>query len=170
MKNIYVKDLIGENMEEEFLEFNLTEVQKVLLKLQYTDAVDLPHAEVLQQQALRGADVLSEHLSKLVKTVSYLESKVNSARNKASLEYKSPDGSKITLEMRKWAGDISPEVEEIQIKLAKAKGSKVLLEKKHDLLIKSYYYYKEIAGGLRKTILGYVPTSSQESPVPEGWE
>jgi len=167
--NVYVKDLVGVDMEEEFLDFNLTEIQQVLSNLQYTEAIDLPHAEMLQQQALRGADIITEYLSKLVKTVSYLEAKINSAKNKASLEYQSPDGSKVTLEMRKWAGEISSEVEQLQVKMAKAKGAKVLLEKKHDLLIKSYYYYKEIAAGLRKTILGY-STPSSEHPVPEGWE
>ncbi len=167
--NVYVRDLVGSDMEEEFLDFNITEIQQVLSKLQYTEAIDLPHAEMLQQQALRGADIITEYLSRLVKTASYLEAKINSAKNKASLEYKSPDGSKVTLEMRKWVGEVSPEVNDLQIKMAKAKGSRILLEKKHDLLIKSYYYYKEIAAGLRRTILGYSAPSSEQT-APEGWE
>lgn len=170
MSNIYVKNLIGENMEEEFMDFDLTEIQQVLSKLQHTDAIDLPHAEMLQQQSLRGADILSEYLSKIVKTVSYLEGKINTAKNKASLNYQSPDGSKITLDMRKWAGEVAPEVEALQESMSKAKGTKVLLEKKYDILIKSHHHYKDIATGLRKTILGYTAPVMPKEDVPEGWE
>jgi len=171
MKNVYVKDLLGNEMEEDFLQFDLTEVQDVLSKLQYTEAIDLPHAEMLQQLALRGADILSEHLSKMVKTLSYLESKVNSVKNKAALNYTSPDGSRVTMEMRKFYAEAAPEVELFHESLAKAKGSKVLLEKKYDLLMKSHYYYKEIANGFKKTIVGFTaPTVIEKHPVPEGWE
>lgn len=170
MPNVYVKDLVGENMEEDFMDFDLTEIQKVLSNLQHTDAIDLPHAEVLQQQALRGADILSEYLSKLVKTVSYLESKINSAKNKASLEYKAPDGSKTTTDMKIWASFCAPEVEQLQANLSKAKGTKTLLEKKYDILIKSHHHYKDIATGLRKTILGYSAPAMPKEDIPEGWE
>ena len=132
MSNVYLRDLVGENLEEQFLNFDLTEIQQVLGKLQYVDAVDLPHAEMLQQQALRGADILCEHLSKIVKTVSYLEGKLNSVKNKAALNYTSPDGGRVTMEMRKFYGESAPDVEELQEKLAKAKGSKLLLEKKYE--------------------------------------
>lgn len=171
MKSTYLKDLIGEDFEDKFLDFDLTEIQQVLIKLQIADAIDLPHAEMLQQQSLRGADILCEYLSKLVKVVSYLESKINTAKNKAALDYKSPDGSKVTLDMRKWASEIAPEVVELQSLMARAKGSKVLLEKKFDIIMKSHYYYRDIAAGLRKTILGYAPPMQQSTdPVPEGWE
>jgi len=159
-------DLLGDDLEEEFVNFDLTEIQQVLMKLQYTEAIDLAHAELLQQQALRGADILTEYLGKIVKTVGYLESKVNSTKNKVSLDYQAPDGSRTTADMRKWAGESSPEVEEVQIRLAKAKASKMVLEKKYDILIRSHHHYKDIAAGLRKTILGYgVPAK-----IPEGWE
>jgi len=168
-QRVRLGDLLGDELEEEFISFDLTEIQQVLSKLQYTDAIDLAHAELLQQQALRGADILTEYLGKIVKTVGYLESKVNSTKNKVSLDYQAPDGSRTTADMRRWAGESSPEVEEVQIRLAKAKASKMVLEKKYDILIKSHHHYKDIAAGLRKTILGYTPPTIQDK-IPEGWE
>ncbi len=168
-QRVRLGDLLGDDLEEEFVSFDLTEIQQVLSKLQYTDAIDLAHAELLQQQALRGADILTEYLGKIVKTVGYLESKVNSTKNKVSLDYQAPDGSRTTADMRRWAGESSPEVEEVQIRLAKAKASKMVLEKKYDILIKSHHHYKDIAAGLRKTILGYTPPTIQDK-IPEGWE
>jgi hypothetical protein len=165
---VKLSDLIGDKLEEDFLSFDLTEIQDILIKLQSVDAIDLSHAELLQQQSLRGANILSEYLGKIVKTVGYLESKVNSTKNKVSLEYKAPDGSRTTSEMKKWAGESSLEVESVHIKLAQAKASKSLLENKFDILIKSHHHYKDIAMGLRKTILGYVPKNSEKTP--EGWE
>lgn len=165
-QQVRLGDLLGDELEEEFVNFDLTEIQQVLSKLQYTDAIDLAHAELLQQQALRGADILTEYLGKIVKTVGYLESKVNSTKNKVSLDYQAPDGSRTTADMRKWAGESSPEVEEVQIRLAKAKASKMVLEKKYDILIRSHHHYKDIAAGLRKTILGY----GAPAKIPEGWE
>jgi hypothetical protein len=166
-ENVRLGDLLGDQLEENFVDFDLTEIQYVLSKLQTEDAIDLVHAEMLQQQSLRGADILTEYLGKIVKTVGYLETKVNSTKNKVSLEYTTPDGSKTTADMKKWAGESSPEVEAVQIKLAKAKGSKIVLEKKYDILIKAHHHYKDIALGLRKTILGYAPKSEKTA---EGWE
>jgi len=159
-------DYLGNELEEDFVNFDLTEIQQVLSQLQSTDAIDLVHAELLQQQALRGADILTEYLGKIVKTVGYLESRINSVKNKISLNYKDPDGNRTTLDMKKWAAESSPEVEEIHIKLSKAKASKMVLEKKYDILIKSHHHYKDIAQGLRKTILGYTLIDK----VPEGYE
>jgi hypothetical protein len=167
-QKVSLGDLMGNDLEEDFKNFDLTEIQYVLSKLQNEDAIDLSHAEMLQQQALRGADILTEYLGKIVKTVGYLEAKVNTTRNKASLEYKSPDGSKTTTDMKIWAGNASEEVEIILIKLAKAKGSKAVLEKKYDILIRSHHHYKDIAAGLRKTILGY--SKAPDEKVPEGWD
>lgn len=160
-------DYIGNELEEDFSSFDLTEVQQVLATLQSTDPIDLSHAEYLQQQALRCADILTEYLGKIVKTVGYLEAKVNTVKNKASLDYKAPDGSRTTTDMKIWAGSSSPEVEEVLVKLAKAKASKMVLEKKYDLLIKTHHHHKDIASGLRKTILGYSVPSDK---APEGWE
>lgn len=167
-QQVRLGDFIGDNLEENFSDFDLTEIQQVLEKLQYIDAIDLSHAELLQQQALRGADVITEYLGKIVKTVGYLEAKVNSTKNKVSLEYQAPDGSRTTADMKKWAGESSSEVEEIQIKLAKAKAAKVVLEKKYDILIRSHHHYKDIAAGLRRTILGYAPVGREK--IPEGYE
>ncbi len=162
-------DIIGVSLEEDFLKFDLTEIQEVLVCLAETDALDLAHAEKLQQQSLRGADLIAEHLAKVIKTTSYLESKVSSIKNKVSLEYnKTPDGSKVTADMRKWAGESSAEVEEWNIKLAKAKGSKSVLEKKYDILIKSHHHFKDIATGMKKTILGYNNTDKPTTAT--GWE
>lgn len=166
---ILVNDIIGSSLESEFGEFDLTEVQNLLLNLRVQTAIDIAHAEVLAQKSLRCADILSEYLGSIVKTVSYLEGKVNSAKNKASLEYQSPDGGKVTMEMRKWAGESSKQVEELQEKLARAKGTKSLLEKKYDIVIKSHHQYKDIASGLRRSVLGY-KNASLEIAVPEGYE
>jgi hypothetical protein len=167
LEKVKLSHFVGESLEEEFLNFDLTEIQKVLKTLQETEAIDIAHAELLQQQALRGADILIEYLGKIVKTIGYLEARVSSVKNKAALDYKDPNGGKVTVEMRKWASEISADVEDVQIKLAKAKASKMVLEKKYDILIKLHHYNKEIASGLKKTILGYSPLQTQ---TVEGWE
>lgn len=167
-EQVSLGDFLGTELEENFIIFDMTEIQQVLENLREVDAIDLSHAELLQQQALRGADILTEYLCKIVKTLGYLETKVNSTKNKVSLSYKAPDGAKTTLDMKKWAADVSPEVEAIQIKLGAAKGCKMLLEKKYDILIKSHHHYKDIAAGLRKTVLGYNPIASEK--FPEGYE
>lgn len=161
-----VSDFIGNDVEEDFEDFNLTEVRNVLEYLAGTNAIDLAHAEMLQQKALRGADVLSDYLGRIVKTVSFLETKVNSVKNKAALEYSAPEG-RTTVEMKKWAGESSPEVEQWQIRLAKAKGCKIYLEKKYEILIKSHHHYKDIAAGFKRTILGHTPSSFENKA--ESW-
>lgn len=163
-------DLLGNELEADFQSFDLSEIQLVLENLRDMEAIDLAHAEVLQQQALRGADVLTEYLAKITKTVGYLETKVASTKNKVSLEYQSPDGSRTTLDMKKWAADVSPEVEAVQIKLAAAKGTKLFLDRKYELLIKSHHHFKDIAAGLRRTILGYSQGTQSSDPVPDGYE
>ena len=154
-QQVRLGDLLGANLEEDFRNFDLTEVQEVLNQLQGIDPVDLAHAEHLQQKALRGADILAEYLAKMVKTVAYLESRVNSVKNKVSLEYVAPDGSRTTVDMKKWAAECSPDVTAALEKLADAKGGKVALERKFDIIVKAHHHYKDIAAGLRKTILGY---------------
>jgi len=169
-QNVRLGNFIGFQLEEEFLDFDLSEIQKVLEKLQETDPIDLAHAELLQQQALRGADILTEYLGKIVKTIGYLEAKVNSTKNKVSLEYQAPEGARTTADMKKWAGESSSEVEAILIKLAKARGSKLVMERKYEILIKSHHHYKDIASGLRRTILGYSVGTTTNEKVPEGYE
>jgi len=168
-QQVRLGDLLGNELEVDFENFDLSEVQEVLNNLKTVDAIDLAHAELLQQQALRGADVLAEYLGKMVKTVGYLETKVSSTKNKVSLDYQAPDGARTTLDMKKWAGESSPEVEAVQIKLARAKGSKLYLERKYELLIKAHHHFKDIAAGLRRTILGYSLGTTNER-VPEGYE
>lgn len=164
-QQVRLGDLIGANPEEDFRNFDLTEVQQVLGNLRETDAIDLAHAELLQQQALRGADILAEYMSKMVKTVAHLEAKVNSIKNKVSLDYTAPGGARTTVDMKKWAAECSPEVTTALEKLAEAKGGKVALEKKFDIMVRSHHHYKDIAQGLRRTILGFAPVK-----VPEGYE
>ena len=166
-QQVSLGDLVGTDLEEDFLQFDLTDIQQVLENLREIEAIDLSHAEQLQQQALRGADILTGYLGKIVKTVGYLESKVNSTKNKASLEYQPAEG-RATMEMRKWAADVSPEVEIVQNKLAVAKGSKLVLERKYEILVKAHHHFKDIAQGLRKTILGY--SSGTPVNVPLGYE
>jgi len=167
-QKVRLGDFVGDKLEEDFADFDLTEIQEVLASLEVEDAIDLSHAEQLQQKALRGADILTEYLGKIVKTVGYLESKINSVKNAESLAYKAPDGSRTTTDMKIWAGNSSPEVERISILLAKAKASKMVLEKKYDILIRSHHHYKDIAQGLRKTILGYGVIDKEK--IPEGYE
>lgn len=167
-QQVSLGDLLGDQLEEDFITFDMTEIQEVLMKLQETDAIDLAHAELLQQQSLRGADILIEYLGKIVKTVGYLEAKVNRTKNAVSLAYTAPEG-RTTAEMKKWAGESSPEVEEVQIKLAKAKGSKIVLERKYEILVKSHHHFKDIAAGMRRTILGYSSGGSTDK-TPEGYE
>jgi hypothetical protein len=40
----------------------------------------------------------------------------------------------------------------------------MVLDKKYDILIKSHHHYKDIAQGLRKTILGYGQTKEDAVP------
>lgn len=154
--------LIGTDLIEDFNNWDFSEVEKVLQQLAMAEVPDLSHAELLQQQALRGADIISEYLSKMVKTVSYLESKLNSVKNRAALDFKPEEGQKATADMRKQFGESAPEVDQLSAQLARSKGAKVLLEKKFDLIIRAHYQYKEVAAGLRRTILGQ-PNGSTSS-------
>ena len=162
--------MMGDKPEEEFGRFDLSEVQKVLTRLSDTDAIDLAHAETLQQQALRGADIISEYLGKVIKTVSYLETKINSAKNKVALNYQAPDGVRTTADMKKQAGESSPEVEELSYRLGSAKGSKSLLEKKYDILIRSHHHYKDIAAGMKRSMVGSGYGQNTEKKAITGWE
>lgn len=162
-----LETIIGKNIEDKFLDFDLTEIQEVLANLQNIEPIDLIHAEQLQQKCLRAADIISEYLGKLVKTVSHLESKVNRTKNKAALNYTNTSGEKLTMAMRQLAGECADEVEALEDSLAMAKGSKVLLDKKYDLILKSHYLYKEIAAGYKKSIVGNFQSSNFEKA--EGW-
>jgi len=162
-------NFIGNDLEENFASFDITEVQEVLQHLADSDPIDLAHAEQLQQKTLRAADLLIEYLGKLTKTIGYYEGRVNSVKNKASLDYQAKEG-KTTTDMKIWAGNCAPEVEEIQNKLSRAKASKLVLEKKYDVVIKSHHYAKDLAMGMRKGVLGYHnSTASSNEDIPEGY-
>jgi hypothetical protein len=150
---ITLGQILGGELVDNFEDFDLTQVQQTLAGLAADSAIDIAHAEMLQQKTLYAAELLIEYIAKLVKTVSFLETKLNSVKNKTSLEYKTVDGSRTTADMKKQAGEASPEVEKIGVLLAKAKGSKTLLERKYEILIKSHHYYKDIGIGMRKGIV-----------------
>jgi hypothetical protein len=149
---ITVAHIIGTDDEDKFLEFDLTEIQNLVSNLQSIGVDDLGHAMHLQQQALRCADILSEYLGKIVKTISYLDAKLSSKKNSVALNYSPPNGTRPSIELRKMAGESDEEVEKLSLKLAKAKGTKSVLEKKYDIVVKSHHHYKDIATGLRRTI------------------
>jgi hypothetical protein len=154
-ERISLGQLLGNDLESEFKDFDMSEIQEVLATLRETDTPDIAHSEMLQQKSLRGADIISEYLGQIIKVVSYLETKLNSTKNRVALGYKNGDGSRTTADAKKAAAESDPEVEELGIKLAYAKGSKVLLEKKYDLLIKTHHHYKDLANNIRKSIVGY---------------
>jgi hypothetical protein len=155
---------VGESFDDNFSEFDLTEIQHVLSVLASENAIDIAHAEMLQQKTLYGADILIGYIAKLVKTVSFLETKVNSVKNKVALEFKSADG-KTTADMKKQAGESSADVEKLNILLAKAKGSKTFLERKYEILIKAHHYYKDVGIGMRK---GIVSSNNNNDMI--GWK
>lgn len=165
-------DILGNELEDDFVNFDLTEIQKVLQELNSSSAIDLPHAEKMQQLCLRGADLISDYLCKITKTLGYLESKTNRVRNQAAVEFKptsdkSEKPERVTADVRKAAAEASPEVEALSIKIATAKAAKSLLDKKYDIISKSFYYYKEIAAGYNRTSAGFA-----KSPITDhdnGW-
>jgi hypothetical protein len=160
---ITVGSLLGDEFVDDFKSFDITEVQKVISSLSSDEVIDIAHAEVLQQKSLYAAEILIEYIAKLIKTVSYLESRISSVKNKTSLEYRSVDG-KTTADAKKQAGESSPQVEELAYQLAKAKGSKALLEKKYEILIKSHHHFKDISSAQKR---GMVSINSNGSV---GWE
>jgi len=148
-----LSNFIGKTFDDNFEEFDLVEIQQVLASLKSEEPiVDISKCEWFQQKALRGSDVISEYLGKIVKLTSFFESKINSAKNKAALEYTAKEG-RTTAEMKKQAGECSPDIEQWVEKLAKVKAAKTLLEKKYDTLVRTHYHYKEIANGLRRGMI-----------------
>jgi hypothetical protein len=163
MSKITLGQLLGNDNIESFEEFDLTEVQKVLKSLGNEDAIDIAHAEFLQQRALYGAELLIDMSAKMIKTVGYLEAKVNSVKNRCALDYKPADDKiRITAEMRKSASECDPKVEELSLLLAKARGAKQAIDKKMDLLLKTHYYYKELAGNQKQGIISGTAKASGE--------
>jgi hypothetical protein len=158
---ITVGKLIGQTFEDDFESFDLTEIQKVLSALSTDNALDIAHSEMLQQKTLYAADLMIEYMAKLIKMVSYLESKISSLKNKAALAYKAPDG-RTTADMKKQAGESDPEVEELASSLARAKGAKLLLDRKYEIIIKSHHFFKDLAGNQKKGIVETSPSRSYD--------
>jgi hypothetical protein len=165
---ISLGDLIGYELEEQFFSFDLTQVEAILSQLAEPVPSDIAHAETAQQAALRAADILATYLAKMVKHVSYLESSLNSTKNKVSLEYSASEG-RTTMEMKKWAAESSPEVDKIQIALARAKGSKLFLEKKYDLLIRQHHHLKDISSGMRRNMPSVHSTIPHQESADNEW-
>jgi len=163
-EKITLSQVMGTENIEDFGNFDITIVRRVLAALARDEAIDIAHAEMLQQKTLYAADVIIEYIAKLVKTVGYLESKVSTVKNKVSLEYEKAGGAKTTVEMKKQAGECDPQVEELSMKLAKTKGAKVFLERKYEILIKAHHYYKDIASNQKKGIVSSNTTNNI------GWE
>lgn len=159
---ITLGQLLGSNDIESFEDFDLTEVQRVLKSLSIEDAIDLAHCEFLQQRALYGAEILIDMSARMVKTVGFIEAKINTAKNKCALEYKSPDDSRVTADMRRNAAECDPEVEKLSLLLAKSKGAKLAIEKKLDLLLKSHYHFKEVAANQKTGIISGTPKASMD--------
>lgn len=151
MSEFVLSNILGTNQEEDFENFDLKEIQEILLELRNTEPFDLAHGELMQQRALRGADVCSEFIGKLQKTISYLETKASSAKNRAALDYKGKENEKVTMDMRKFVAESDSAVEDYLLKLAKAKGAKALLDKKYELLLKQHHFVKEICIGFKKS-------------------
>lgn len=150
---VTVKDIIGIKDEEDFMNFDLTDVQKILTNLNRDVPVDIAHAEKFCQETLRCADILSEYLAKINKTSTYLENRLTIVKNRALVEFTSD--TKVTADIRKAASESNKDVEEISNKISSVKGAKLALEKKYEIMIKSHHHWKDIAAGIRKTILGY---------------
>lgn len=153
MAKITLGDILGGDNVEAFDEFDMTEVQKVLKTLGREDAFDIAQCEYLQQRSLYGAELLIDMSAKMVKTVGFLEAKINTLKNRCALEYKGDDKVRITAEMRKSAAESDPKVEELSFLLARAKGARQAIDKKMDLLIKSFYHYKEVSNNQRQGIV-----------------
>jgi hypothetical protein len=157
---ITVGSLLGNDLDEAVLDFDLSEVQEVVSLLQSEDTPTIVEAERMQQKALRAADVLSEMLGKVHKTIHYLDAKCSSVKNRESLNYSPPDGVRVSIELRKMAGESSDELIALETSLSRAKGAKALLEKKYEIIIKSHHYYKDIANGLKLTVQGRYNSSN----------
>ena len=144
-----VRDIVGDcDLEEEFDTISLDEVNVVLDELNSCSIHDVAHAEYLQQKALACANYLANHLSRIVKIASFLESQISTQRNKTAAYY-TRDDVKVTNDLRIFAAKACPEAAMLENKLSRVKGIKLLLEKKYDLLLKCHYYFKEIASSFK---------------------
>lgn len=149
---VTVKDIIGNGFDDEFEDFDMTEIQELVSELQSNQLPDLASSEYMMQRSLRCADLIGEYLCKLVKLVSYYEALANKTKYAVALAYEDPKGGKTTQEAKKWAGESSVELLEIEIKIAKIKGAKAVLEKKFEIVIRMFHSIKDMASGMRKSL------------------
>jgi len=159
-----LKDYLGNDDFSSFESFDLTKIKEILNYLSVEDPIDIAHAEKLQQKALWGANLITDYLTQVVKVSNVLESKISALKNKAALEYKNTDDKKVTADLRKYAAESDPKVEEYNDLLAKAKAARVFLEKKYDLLIKTHYFFKEVCIGYKRET-GTVSIDSKPNQV-----
>lgn len=158
-----IREMLGDDSDaESILSFDLAPIQDALVDLSDTQATDIAHAEFLQKRCLFAADSLCEYIGRLVKLISYLDNKINSTRNRSALNYKTPDGTKVTADMRLFASK-SADVDDLENILSKAKGAKVLLDRKYEILIKAHHFYKEVASGYKGVMKSTNATSYIES-------
>jgi hypothetical protein len=143
-----LKDMVNSSTDEQFLNFSLDDIQAILTSLQNTEVPDLAHAELMQQRALIGANMVCDFLAKVVKIVSSLDNKINSMRSTYAINYRI-DGKVPAADVRTLALKSCPDVSDLEELLSNAKASKSFLERKYDILIKTHHHYKDIAAGLR---------------------
>jgi hypothetical protein len=146
-----IRDIIGDDVEEAFLDFDYTRIQEVLNEVSNSETPSMAHAEYLAHKCLVAADILAGYMGKLVKFSSYLENKITSTRNQYAIEYKGTDG-KTTADMRALALKSCPAADIYEETLAKLKGTKITIEKRYDILIKNHHQYKDIAARMNRMI------------------
>jgi hypothetical protein len=147
-----IRDIIGDNVEEDFLNFDVSFIQETLNEVSNSATPDLAHAEYLCHKCIVAANQLAEYLGRLVKYSSFLENKISSIRNKYALDYKPVDGGKTTADMRNLALKSCADADIYEETLAKLKGTRTSMEKKFDILIKDHHLYKDIASRLNRII------------------
>jgi hypothetical protein len=163
---ITLGQILGSSFNERFMDFDMGPTQRVLGQLEQEAVHDLAHAELQQQRALRCSNNIGEFLGIIVKNIAYLESKIQSTRNKFALTHipKDEDGKpmKVTVDVRNMLLKSCPEADPLEETLARLKGAKEMLAKKYDSLTKAHYHYKEIADFMRGGLMrggGNAPVS-----------
>lgn len=129
--------------------------------------VDMATAEKLAVQFLRGADMCSEVLCRIVWWLAKKEGEVQHAHAKAMLVKALGQGLKTAKEKERFAAGDKDYLDACE-RVARAKAMKKWLENKHSNLISAHYLMKEIAKGSIKNrdAGGGVTTFTGSSPAP----
>ncbi len=146
-----IRDIIGDKMEEDFLEFDYTYIQETLNEVSNSATPNLAMAEYLQFKCLSAADVLIEYSGKLIKYSTYLDNKITSMRNRHAMEFYAAN-PKAAADIRAMSLKSCPDADELENTSAQLKGTRAIIEKKFDLLIKAHHHYKEVASRLNRMI------------------